>query len=329
MASIRKRNGRFQAQVRRRGYPPASRTFTSREAAKKWIKTVEVDMERGDFLPRVTMTVNELLLKYEAEEVPKQKGARHEYWRSSFLRKQIGHVHLTDLTPAFLASHRDRRLKTIKPSTVRREFTTLSTAINIAIIEWGIPLPSNPCSKVRIRNSNIKRDRRLKAGEEELMLKHAQPMLRRIIILALETAMRRGEILRIKKSDVNFHDQTLYIGDTKTDVPRTIPLSDRAVKVLTEQIRATEQGQSRVTPICEPVLFPIHLSEWQRQMERLWRNTGIVGMTFHDLRHEKISRMFEAGFNVMEVASVSGHLSLQNLKTYTHIRPRSLVARMG
>ena len=79
MSSIRKRNGRYQAQVRRRGYSPTSRTFTNLATANKWIKSVEVDLERGDFLPRVTMTVNELLLRYEAEEVPKQKGARHEF----------------------------------------------------------------------------------------------------------------------------------------------------------------------------------------------------------------------------------------------------------
>ena len=150
MASIRKRNGRHHVQVRRRGYPQATRSFTSREAASKWIKNVEVDMERGEYLPRVTMTVNELLLQYEAEEVPKQKGARHEFWRSSFLRKQMGHIHLRDLSPAFLAAHRDRRLKTVKASTVSREFTTLSTAINTAIVEWAIPLASNPVSKVRV-----------------------------------------------------------------------------------------------------------------------------------------------------------------------------------
>ena len=123
MASIRKRNGRYHAQVRRRGYPQATRSFTSREAANKWIKSVEVDLERGEYLPRVTMTVNELLLRYEAEEVPKQKGARHEYWRARFLRKQIGHKHLRDLPPAYLATHRDRRLQPEKASTVSREFT--------------------------------------------------------------------------------------------------------------------------------------------------------------------------------------------------------------
>ena len=221
MASIRKRNGRHHVQVRRRGYPQATRSFTSREAASKWIKNVEVDMERGQYLPRVTMTVNELLLQYEAEEVPKQKGARQEFWRSSFLRKQMGHIHLRDLSPAFLAAHRDRRLKTVKASTVSREFTTLSTAINTAIVEWAIPLASNPVSKVRVRNADIRRDRRLETGEERLMLKHAQPMLKRIIILALETAMRRGEILKIRKSNINFGNQTLLIPDTKTNSPRT------------------------------------------------------------------------------------------------------------
>ena len=329
MASIRKRNGRHHVQVRRRGYPQATRSFTSREAASKWIKNVEVDMERGEYLPRVTMTVNELLLQYEAEEVPKQKGARHEFWRSSFLRKQMGHIHLRDLSPAFLAAHRDRRLKTVKASTVSREFTTLSTAINTAIVEWAIPLASNPVSKVRVRNADIRRDRRLETGEERLMLKHAQPMLKRIIILALETAMRRGEILKIRKSNINFGNQTLLIPDTKTNTPRTIPLSDGAVKALTDQIRAVEKELGGVIPLREPVLFEMRLSEWQRQMERLWRDTGIQNMRFHDLRHESVSRLFESGFNVMEVATVSGHKCLQHLKRYTHIKPESLVARMG
>ena len=144
MASIRKRNGRYQAQVRRRGYSSASRTFTNLAGANKWIRSMEVDLERSKYLPRVTMTVNELLLRYEAEKVPKQKGAWHEYWRSRVLRKQIGHKHLRDLTPAFLTTHRDRRLKTVKASTVSRELTTLSTAINTAIVEWAIPLANNP-----------------------------------------------------------------------------------------------------------------------------------------------------------------------------------------
>ena len=68
MACIRKRNGRYQAQVRRRGYPATSQTFTSKEAAKKWVKAVEVDMERQQFTPRVNMTVSKLLTRYKAEE---------------------------------------------------------------------------------------------------------------------------------------------------------------------------------------------------------------------------------------------------------------------
>ena len=86
-------------------------------------------------------------------------------------------------------------------------------------------------------------------------------MLKRIIILALETAMRRGEILKIRKSNINFGNQTLLIPDTKTNTPRTIPLSDRAVKALTDQIRAVEKELGGVIPLREPVLFEMRLSE--------------------------------------------------------------------
>jgi len=170
-----------------------------------------------------------------------------------------------------------------------------------------------------VRNADIRRDGRLEEGEEGLMLKHAKPMLKRSIVLALETAMRRGEILKIKRSNINFDAQTLYIGDTKTDTPRTIPVSKKAVKTL----RALEDELGGVTPIREPLLFKMNLSEWQRQMERLWRDTGIENMTFHDLRHESISRLFESGFNVMEVAAISGHKCLKHLKRYTHIKPKT------
>ena len=107
------------------------------------------------------------------------------------------------------------------------------------------------------------------------------------------------------------------------------PLSKKAVNTLRAQIRALEDELGGVTPIREPLLFKMHLSEWQRQMERLWRDTGIENMKFHDLRHEAISRLFESGFNVMEVATISGHKCLQHLKRYTHIKPESLVARLG
>ncbi len=326
MASIRKRQGRYQAQVRRRGYPPVSKTFTSITAAKKWVKATEVDMERRVFTSRVTMTVGELLTRYDVEEVPKLKGgAAATTYRVKALKKNFGEIPLVDLTPKMLTKYRDQRLKTVKAITVKGDLSVLSSAINTAMIEWGLGLPDNPVSRVRFKKIDVPRDKRLRPGEEELLLNHASELMRRIIIVAIETAMRRSEILRIKKSHIDFQTKTLLIPETKTDKPRTIPLSTRAVNALREQ-----SGPSgSVVFLLEPELFQITKGTLYNQFQKVLSAAGIVDFRFHDLRHEATSRLFEKGLNMMEVASITGHEDLKMLKRYTHIRPESLVERLG
>ena len=238
MANIRKRQGRWQAQVRRKGYSQVTKTFTSKEAAKRWIKAVETDMERGEFKPRLDMTVGQLIKLYQTDIIPKQKAHQSALVRCRRLRRELGKINLSDLSPAHLASYRDERLNTIKPSTLKRELSILSSAINTAIIDWGIPIPSNPVAMTRIPKHDGSRDRRLKDGEEEKLLAIAKPVYQRTIIIAVETAVRRGELLNIRKSHINFDKQTLHIPETKTDTPRTIPLSTRAIKVLKDQIKS-------------------------------------------------------------------------------------------
>ena len=159
MANIRRRQGRWQAQVRRKGYSQVTKTFTSKEAAKRWIKAVETDMERGEFKPRLDMTVGQLIKRYQTDIIPKQKAHQSALVRCRRLRRELGKINLSDLSPAHLASYRDERLKTIKPSTLKRELSILSSAINTAIIDWGIPIPSNPVAMTRIPKHDGSRDR--------------------------------------------------------------------------------------------------------------------------------------------------------------------------
>ena len=134
-----------------------------------------------------------------------------------------------------------------------------------------------------------------------------------------------GEIYSIRKSDINAQNQTLQIPETKTDRPRTIPLSKRALKALTDQIGAS----GNVIQLSDRPIFDVNRwTEWNR-FTRLKEQCGIEDLRFHDLRHEATSRLFERGFNVMEVASITGHENLKHLKRYTHIKPESLVARLG
>ena len=328
MASIRKRNGRYQAQVRRQGYSGVSRTFSSRDAAKKWIKATETDMERGEFRPKVDMTVGELIKRFERDVAPKHKASRSTIVRCRNLRRHIGSVPMTKLTPADLASYRDKRLQLVKPNTLKHELGVLSSVINTAIIDWGIPIPSNPVQLVRLPKYDDRRSRRLERGEEEKLLESADPMFRRLIIVAIETAMRKGEIFRIRQSHIDYRRQTLFIPTTKTDKPRTIALSTRAVKALKDQIRSTGQGNV-VELVHDPLVFKFGVGLYRYRVDKIRKATGMLDWRFHDLRHEATSRLFEKGLNMMEVASITGHEDLKMLKRYTHIKPESLVARLG
>ena len=326
MGSIRTRQGRYQARVRRKGYATVTKTFTSREVAKRWIKSTEIAIEQGEFIRRTNMAVGEMLEKYANEYLPKLKGAAiSTQYRVRALKRHFGDIALADLSTSHLAKYRDKRLKTVKPITVKCEMDVLRWVINVAIAEWDVPLQENPCSKIKWKNVDVPRDRIMDDDEEIRLLKHSSPMLAKMIIVAVETAMRLGEICNIRKRDINFHNQTLHIPQTKTDKPRTIPLSKRALKALTDQMRAS----GNVIQLADRPIFDVNRwTEWNR-FTKLKEECGIEDLRFHDLRHEATSRLFERGFNVMEVASITGHENLKHLKRYTHIKPESLVARLG
>ena len=254
MGSIRVRQGRYQANVRRKGYATVTKTFTSREVAKRWIKTTEVAIEKGGYSPKISITGGEMLDKYKLVCLASHKGADvSEQYRIKLLKDYFGAIPLCDLTPAHLATFRDERLKLVQHQTVKRDLSILSSAINTAIIEWNIPLAMNPVSKIRWRHTDQPRDRRFEDGEESLLLNHASPCMARMITVAVETAVRRSELLRIKRNHINCSKQTLEIGLTKTGKPRTIPLSSRALKALKEQLRASE----KVIPMEEQPIFQI------------------------------------------------------------------------
>ena len=326
MANIRMRQGRYQAQVRRHGYPQATKTFTSITEAKKWVKATEIDMERQQFSPKISMTVREMLEKYEQICLPTHKGANtSEKYRVKMLKNYFGVMPLDQLTPAHLARYRDVRLKTVQPITVQRDFTVLRSAITTAMIEWDIPLKQNPVSRIRFRKVDKPRVRVMSDDEEIRLLEHASPMLGRMIVVAVESAMRLGEICNIRKRDINFQNQTLHIPQTKTDKPRTIPLSKRALNALREQLRAS----GNVVPLTDQPLFVMHRSKVFREFHKSLKGAGITGLRFHDLRHTATTRLFEKGLGIMEVSSITGHSDFKMLKRYTHIKPESLVARLG
>jgi integrase len=269
-------------------------------------------------------TVRELLERYEEEVSPLHKSHKVEKYRIQTLKRYLGDQRVSTLSPALVCKYRDTRLKVVSPASLKRELVILSSVLNTAIKEWGINLQQNPVSMVSLPKIGNDRDRRLEAGEEEKLLT-ASGELKQIIIIALETGMRRGEILNIKKSHIDFNRQTLFIPLTKTDTPRTIPLSSRAIEALREQLR----GSQNVIWIEETTLFSYTARGLSGAFLRLCRKHGLENLHFHDLRHEATSRFFEKGLNPVEVATVTGHKDTRMLMRYTHLKAEDLVKRLG
>jgi integrase len=238
-------------------------------------------------------------------------------------------MRVTDLTAQEVAKYRDHRLKEVSAASLKRELVILRRVLTLASKDWGIALPQNPVRMITLPKADKARTRRLEAGEEEKLLQITNQKLRRVIILALETAMRRGEILNIKKSHINYSKSVLLIPSTKNDQSRTIPLSSQALTALRGQLRASQRLFGGVISLVESTVFDYKPRGLSGEFLKLCRRKGIENLHFHDLRHEATSRLFEKGLNPVEVATITGHKDTRMLVRYTHLRAEDLVKRLG
>jgi len=329
MATIRKLRGRWQAQVRRRGVPPRAKSFDTKTEALRWASDLESEANRSGWVADTRAaektTLRELLTRYCAEVTPGKRGAVSEASRiNSILRCPISHRTLAKLTSADVATYRDERLKSVASATVVRELNTISHAIEVATREWGLWLPRNPVKLVRRPPVPRGRTRRLKEGEEEALLSACDrgrtALLKPLIVLAIETGMRRGELLDLRWEHVDLKRCVAHLPLTKNGDSRDVPLSRRAVETL-RQLRADDPKSERV--------FPMTGNAVRLAFEHLRVRAEMSDFHFHDLRHEAISRLFEKGLNIAEVSAISGHREMKMLQRYVHLRAVDLVARLG
>lgn len=324
MATITRRGTGWYVQVRRKGYPARFGTFATKREAARWATDQEAALGTPDQggLKAPTMTVGELLGRYRASVTPSKRSADSESWRlSKMLKASICGLSLADVQPSHIAAYRDWRLEAAKPGTVRRELSLLRTALEVARREWGVELRENPVDNVRrpvahdARDRRLSQDewRRLEAGLRHTRNKEVEPFVR----LALETALRRGELLNLRWRHVDLERRVALIPDTKTGRPRTIPLSPEAVRLIASRERTGERVLN---------LTPMAL---RRAWERLCARAKVEDLRVHDLRHEALSRFSELGLNTPELATISGHRDVRMLLRYTHVQPAHLALKLS
>ncbi|MCP5151988.1 MAG: site-specific integrase [Chromatiales bacterium] len=328
MATIEKRGpAQWRVKIRRRGYPLETRTFETRAAAERYARAIETEMDSGTFVSRAeaeSTTLAELLERYLNEITATKKGADAEAYRiRAMLRHPLAARIVATLRGTDIAAYRDERLATVTPGTVKREIVILGHLFETARKEWGIHV-ENPVRMIRAPASPRPRERRFEGDEEARLLdacgQSRNPFLVPVVRLALETAMRRGELVGLRWEHVDLDRRVAHLPDTKNGESRSVPLSSVAVDTL----RPLEPHPA------EGAVFPDLTTEAVKlAFARALRRAEIEGLRFHDLRHEATSRLFERGLNIMEVSAITGHKDLSMLKRYTHLRAEDLARKLG
>lgn len=304
MATISQRGPyQWQAKIRRRGFPSQSKTFETKKDAERWARDIESKMDRRAFVPlgdAEKTTLREALERYLKEVTPTKKGAKQEANRiKNLMETRLAEFSLTSLRSADIAEWRNELVEASKaPTTIRNLATIISQVFETARVEWHMEGLANPVRGVPMPAHKKGRDRRLSQKEEDRLFEACSAAtstwITPIVTVALETAMRQGEILSLRREDI--HGKLARLRDTKNGRQRDVPLSRKALAVLADLPRSLD---SRV--------FPVSQDSLEYHFRKAVKAAEIENFRFHDLRHEATSRLFEAGFSMMEVASITGH----------------------
>lgn len=312
--SIFPRGSKYRAQVRVEDVS-ASKTFSVKTAAKQWAKDKEREIQDRLNSSVADKTLGDMMRRYAKEVTPKKRGAnREKKMIEAFCRDEVCSTQLKDLTPDDLGQWRDRRLRSVKPSTVNRELNIISNAFTVARREWRWIDKQITTDVVRPKKSPP-RTRRPTADEIEQILyasRYTPQVTPKMVMqrvgaayaFAIETAMRQGEIALSEWA--NLHERHIYLpGEiTKTGEPRNVPLSKRAREIIEQLREVTGDG---------PTIFGLSASSIDVHFRKAKAKTTIEDLTFHDSRREALTRLAKV-YPVMELAKISGHGDLKILQ---------------
>lgn len=361
MASFRKRGElQWQARINRKGFPAQVKTLPTRAEAEAWARQVESEIDRGVFVSRVeaeATSLSEAFERYEREVSALKKGAVQErsvivIWKATDLARRS----LAAVRSADVAKLRDEWLKTHKSATVLRRLAVLSHVFTIARKEWGMEGLLNPVELIRkpqVSNARTRRiatlasssaadvpsaERCLGNEVERILAATGSGILPAIVRLAIETAMRRGEIVSLRWEHIDLKRRVAHLPSTKNGNSRDVPLSSRAVAALESAQGKTGTAAGRVFDVREDTVTQafdralkrarsIYLSECEEAGEEPHARY-LTDLRFHDLRHEATSRLADI-FPLHELTKITGHKDTRMLMRYYHPRAEDLAKKLS
>jgi integrase len=358
MAYISQRGEYWRAEVRRRGYKPVYRTFDTKQHAQKWARHIEGEMDAGTFVDRSEAertTLAEALERYRREIVPEKRHPYQEERRiDRWLTNDLAFRTLANLKGTDFAKYRDKRRAAGRAeNTIRLELQVIRHLFEIARKEWGMEGLLNPLDNIRKPSGSKARDRRLRPGEfdklKSLLSASRNQWVAPAFELAIETSLRQGALFSLRWEWIDLRARVIRFpvdarGADNKGVPAVLPLSMRATNVLRYLAAHMEGDDTRLAratfgppDVSHNLSGPVFATSvnavicvWKRTLQAAGtKYPELLTLSWHDLRHEAASRLFEKGLHPLEVASITGHRSMQMLKRYTHLRPESLLDKIG
>jgi integrase len=339
MPTLRKRGSTWQVQVRvREGGKivyQQSATRDTKHAALRWGLDREEEIKRNGWreVVQATTTLGKLLLDYgdlRAKVKPLGRGFEHSL--GAVAGSELGKLSLDALTSAKIVEFAMKlHEKGNSPATVMHHLATINAAMRKAEANFGIKVDKSQVSlavqslkQLRVAAPSVKRDNRVTDEDLAVILPafesdHAVIPMEAIVRMAIALPRRREELLTMEWKNISADNTTIKLMDTKD--PRkyreeTVPIPPAALAIMASLPRIDD----RVLPYKPESVS----ARWQRAVRRV----GKEHLRYHDLRHEGISRLFEQGLTIEEVALISGHTSWATLRRYTHLRPQDVTAKL-
>lgn len=320
MGNIRKRGNSWTAQVRIAGWRSFTKTFKKKTDAIAWSAHLENKLRNAPvpaFVADTKVTLGDLVIRYAEEIAPSHKSSLPETYRlRAISRSWIGELDTRYLNKQHFAQYQKDRLEKVSVASVHAELSLIRRVLDTAIKHWGYDIVENVIKTMKYSKGSVSRTRRLEANEKNRILASAKSQrnnyIYSVIEFAIETGMRRSEILKLKWHDINLETGFASLYDTKNGEDRKVPLTKRCIEVLNQLSRNHEY------------VFPISATCLNQAWRRAVKKAEIKDLRFHDLRHEAVSRFFEMGMSVPEVALISGHKDLTQLFRYTHLNPENV-----
>lgn len=331
MASIRRRNEGWIAQVAKKGFRRISKKFPTKKSAQIWSQRIETEMAGGTYQDEKQLeatSVASILDRYACEIHAIKPFGRSKMASVRQLQRFFTDISVGDLDSSTITKYATTRRKTVAGSTVTQELSYLGQALDIARDLWGLQMVQNPIKKtmptlrlLRLTGSTKERDRRPTREEMALLLEAtSHHWLNSFIRIAVDSAMRQSEIHKLLWADIELEQRTILVRQRKD--PKNKEGNDQYIPIFDDTLAVLE-----ALPRCGVKVFdsPKTAPSVSDAFAKLTKKLGMEDLRFHDLRHEAVSRLFERGFSIEQVALVSGHKDWKQLKRYTNLKATDLL----